>query len=391
MSQWRWLETSFDGYKFGEIDKKQLLEESASRLTWIQKRTLHLVISTLRSHEHSPAERMLICQLLVDLQTSFRTSTADSGTLYHEEKSSDASYERNLSDLLCESGDYNGALTLLHRIPRTLLRVQDLNRIVQLGVALCARAKNIPKILGAEDISMISAAFERLDVLVLPYSLLDAHFSHRIDDGIFIKKSFMWPWIRKSVQAQLQDQPGALVDWQPTRLDTQFRDAFGHSVLHAAIYSQDYDNIIAIIKDALKHGQDVTAYLSTAWPSYAPGLTPLACSASSLGVLGLFSTLLTFSGKVLCCGSGAGTTGHEFCALAGALRNQGKPAVKALVHVSTEQKVDISDCCWWAMTHIPDIRPDIGYTLLEAIQQPSIRAVEDAEEGLTGDDSQSSA
>lgn len=332
---------------------KQFLKEAAIRLSvmsWIQKRTVYLVKSTLRSHEYASAERALICQLLVDLGTSLTTSISDFETSYHQEKSFDASYERNLADLLCETGDYNGALTLLHRIPRTHIRVQDLNKIFQLGNTLCERAKIIPKLLGAEDMPIISASFGRLDVLVLLYSLLAAPSGHRIDYETFIKKSFMWPWIRRSVQAQLQDQSGAPVDWQPTRFDTQFRDAFGHSILHAAIIFQD-EKLDAIIDNTLELEQeDVRAYLSTAWPSYAPGFTPLACSASFLGdEYDLFLELCTFSRRYLCCGSGAGTTGHKFCALHCALRNQEDDVAEALVQRSIEQKVDISDCCWWAM------------------------------------------
>lgn len=232
--------------------------------------------------------------MLVDVGTSLSTSFADFETPYQQEKSFDAYSELILADLLCETGDHNGALALLHRFPRTHIREMDLKRVFQLGVALCERVKTIPKLLGAEDMPMISAAFGPLDVLVLPYSLLATPSSHRIDYETFMKKSFMWPWIRRNVQAQLQDQPGEPVYLHPTVLDTQFGDAFGHSILHAAIISQ-YEQIDAVIDDISGCAQeDVRADLSTAWASYAQGLTPLACSASSLNYEKTMSCFLMY-------------------------------------------------------------------------------------------------
>lgn len=371
MSQSRWLERflSRNCENSGEIDMKQFLEKVASRmraLSWIQKHTLSRVESALQSHEYSSAERMLICQLLVDLETSFSAFTSDLETVNHQGDPVFASTQRDLAAMLYETGDYHGALTILHRIPLAQIEEKDLSMIVQLGVALCARAKILPKVLGIDDDPMILAVFECLDVLVLPYSLLAAHSSHWIDSESFIKKSFMWPWIRRSIQEQLQEHPGAPVNWRPTRLDTQFRDAFGHSFLHAAIYSQDDDNIAAIIEKTWELGQeDVRAYLSTAWPSYAPGFTPLACSASSLGDWKIFHALLSFSGKDLCCRPRTVTASHQFCALAFAIRNHEIEVVKTLIQRSTQLGFNILYCCRWAMIRIPNIPKNIWKVVVE--------------------------
>ncbi|KAI7779376.1 hypothetical protein LA080_000953 [Diaporthe eres] len=385
ISQSRWLERLFfrNYANSGEIDMKHFLEKLASRmraLSWIQKHTLSRVKSALQSPKYSSAERMLICQVLVELETSFSTSISDLETVNHRQNPAFATTQRNLAALLCRTGDYQGALTILHRIPLSQIEGNDLKRIVQFGLALCARAKTLPKVLGIGDDPMISAVFECLDVLVLPYSLLAANSSHWIDSGDFIKKSFTWPWIRRSIQAQLQDQPGAQVNWRPARLDTQFRDTFGHSILHAAIYSQDDGIITAVIENSLELGrEDVRVYLGTACPSYAPGFTPLACSASSLGDWEIFHILLAFSGKDVCCGSRTGTAGHRFCVLAFAVRNHEIEVVKTLIQRSSQQRFNISDCCQWAMSWIPNIPRNIWDRLEEAGRQHEASGDEDME------------
>lgn len=159
------------------------------------------------------------------------------------------------------------------------------------------------------------------------------------------------------------------MDWRPTKLDTQFRDAVGHTFLHAAIYSQDKEHSAAIIKSLELGQEDVRVYLSTAWPSHAPGLTPLACSVSSLANWETFKALLSFSGKDLCCGSSTGTTGHMFCALACAIRDQEDAVVEALVQKSSQQKAWITDCFQWAMNCIPSIPLVTSYRLVEAVRR----------------------
>lgn len=306
---------------------KHFLEKLASRmraLSWIQKHTLSRVKSALQSPKYSSAERMLICQALVELETSFSTSISDLETVNHRQNPAFATTQRNLAALLCRTGDYQGALTILHRIPLSQIEGNDLKRIVQFGVALCARAKTLPKV--------------------------------------------------------LQDQPGAQVDWRPARLDTQFRDTFGHSILHAAIYSQDDGIITAVIENSLELGrEDVRVYLGTACPSYAPGFTPLACSASSLGDWEIFHILLAFSGKDVCCGSRTGTAGHRFCVLAFAVRNHEIEVVKTLIQRSSQQRFNILDCCQWAMSWIPNIPRNIWDRLEEAGRQHEASDDEDME------------
>lgn len=377
MSQSRWLEIAFRSHSL-EIDMKQFSEKVAIRrrsMSWIQKRTLHLVKSTLDSHNHSSVESMLICQLLVDLQTCFSTVTPDSETLHLQENdwnAFDASYERNLADLLCETGDYNGALALLHRIPLTHIRKQDLNKMRLLGIELCSEMMLVtfPKILGTDDDPMILDVFEHLDALVLPYSLLAVHSSEWIENEDFIKKSFLWPWIRRSIQVQLKDQPGAPLDWQPTTLDRRFRDAFGHSFLHAANYSQGTYDVMAIINKTLELGQEeVRARLSTACPTYAPGFTPLACLTSSLGGLDVFplKDCNIIGALFVCCGSGTGRTGHQFCALAFAIRDNEVRVAEAWLRILTQQVFDIAHCCLWARGNIPNIPGEIWDQMVKPI------------------------
>lgn len=370
MSQSQWLDKPLRNNRtFVEPGKRDFLEGIKSRiyaLSRMQKLTSNYVKSQLESHRYSSAERSLICQLLVDLETSFSAFTSDIGTKYRQGNSVFAAHQRDLAALLCESGDYDGALSLLHRIPLVQIVEKDLNEILRLGVALVSRMRVIPKTLGIDDDPVILDILESLDVLILPYSFLIIHSCQWINNDAFIKKSFMWPWIRRSIQGQLRDRPGKEVDWRPTRLDTQLRDAFGHTFLHAAIYSQDNEHILAIIKGLELGQEDARACLSTAWPSHAPGFTPLACSASSLGDREIFHTLLSFSRKNLCCESSTGTTSHEFCALAFAIRNHGTDVVKSLVQRSTQQMCDISNCCKWAMTWIPNIPCEIWGDLIEA-------------------------
>lgn len=179
MSQSQWLDKPLRNNKiFAEIDKKPFLEGIKSRLhalSRVQKLTLNHLKSQLESDKYSSAERSLICQLLVDLETSFSAFTSDIGTKYRQGNSVFAARERDLAAFLCESGDYNGALTLLHRIPLAQIGKTDLNRIMQLGVALCSRMRMIPKVLGIDDDPIILDVLESLDVLILPYGFLIIH------------------------------------------------------------------------------------------------------------------------------------------------------------------------------------------------------------------------
>lgn len=379
MSQISWLQKSLRrGRVSVGIDVDQLHDSMSNRspaIMRIEKLTTDHVKSLLESqvNKRSSAERMLICQLLVDLQTSFNTYCLGSGALYPQGNPYDGSYERNLASVLCQAGDYNGALALLHRISYQQIRQQDLSRIVQLGTALCARMKLIPEALGIGDDPMVSAVFECMDVLVLPYNLLAEYPSHGTGTDEFIKNSFMWPWIRRSIRAQLKDQPEAPIDWSATRLDFQFRDCFGHSFLHAAVFSQDDFDSWGIIRTSLADGQEnAMARLKTTWPSYAQGFTPLASSVSSLAVRESldkdnwesFDTLLSFSNRDLCCGSNIGLAQHKFCALAFAIRCEETEVVENLVRRSVQQGVDISDCCHWVMNWIPVVPLDIRNLLM---------------------------
>lgn len=381
-----WLREFFRKESCSEISpKKGILRKATNRLhamCRIRKVALDHLKSLLESYKHPSAERVLICQLLIDLETSFDTFASDSETAYHQQNQLFAAHQRDLAALLCKTGDSNGALSLLHRIPLSQLGEKDLDRIMQLGAALCSRMKAVPKILGIGDDPIILDV--SLDVLVLPYSLLAVHSRQWIDNEGFIKKSFMWPWIRRSIQSQMRDNPGEPVDWSPTRLDTRFRDAFGHSFLHAAIYSQYNDYITDIVKEFDFDQEDVRAYLSTACPSYAQGFAPLACSASSLTDWEIFRAFLSFSGKDLCCGSSGIVPGHTFCALAFAIHNRDNAVVKALVQRSIQQKVNISECCKWAFRFIPDIPPEIRDYLVETLQQSMASGEEDVEEALRG-------
>lgn len=353
---------------FLHVDVKQLhgsldsIFRAVLRIERLTKDHVKLLLES-QADKHSSAERMLICQLLVDLERSLSSdSVRDMAAADQEQKYPSGDDQRNLAALLCETGDHNGALSLLYKIPRHDLGIQDLRSIVKIGTVLCARMKLIPEALGIGDDPMVSAVFEQMDVLVLRHHLLVDYPNQGTDPDAFIRKSFMWPWIRRSLWAQLKDQSGAPMDWSATRLDLQFRDFFGHSFLHAAVLSQDYYNYWEFIKTSLDSGQEsAMAQLQTTWPCYAQGFTPLASSVSPLAARGsvdtweLFKALLSFSNVDLCRGSSNGTARHEFCALACAVRCRDTAVVEALVQRSARQGVDISDCCLWVMNWVPGI------------------------------------
>lgn len=356
-SQMLWLEKSFRDKYVVEIDNKQFFDKFNKRLlavSRIQKLTLDHTRTMLESQagKHSMAERMLICQLLVDLETSFSTSSSSMASTQFEQEFEFLGDQRNLAALLCQTGDYNGALTLLHKIPRKQIGNQDLSRIVEIGTLLCARTKTIPEVLGTDDDRMYSAVFECMDVLVFPYNLLDEHSGQGTSFGEFIGDSFMWPWQRRSICTRLKNVPGAPMDLSQLRLDPQFRDDFGHSLLHAAAFSQDYYASWKFIQKSLDCGQEnAMAQLETTWPSYARGFTPLASSVSALAGRGsmdnwnFFDALLSFSNGDLCCGSRISTPRHEFCAIAFAIRCPNTKVVESLLQRAVEQGADISDCC----------------------------------------------
>lgn len=371
MGQIVWLDKTLrQDEGFLHVDVKQLhgsLDNIFRAVLRIQRLTKDHVKSLLESQadKHSSAERMLICQLLVDLERSLSSdSVRDMAAADQEQKNPSGDDQRNFAALLCETGDHNGALSLLYKIPRRDLGMQDLRSIVKIGTVLCARMKLIPEALGIGDDPMVSAVFEQMDVLVLPHLLLADYPNQGTGPDAFIRKSFMWPWIRRSLWAQLKDQSGAPMDWSATRLDLQFRDFFGHSFLHAAIFSQYYHDSYSweFIKTSLDSGQEnAMAQLQTTWPSYAQGFTPLASSVSPLAARGsmdtweLFKVLLSSSNVDLCRGSSIGTACHEFCALACAVRCRDTAVVEALVQRSTRQGNDISDCCLWVLNWVPGI------------------------------------
>lgn len=400
-SQILWLEKSFRDKCSVEIDTKQFLDRTNKRVlavSRIQKLTLEHTRTMLESQagKHSTAERMLICQLLVDLEKSFSTSTSGMAATHFEQESEFADDQRNLATLLCQTGDYNDALTLLHRIPRHQIGKQDLSRIVDIGTLLCARTKTIPEVLGTDDDPMYSAVFECMDLLVLPYNLLVEHPGHETGFEDFIKDSFMWPWERKSIRDQLKNKAEAPVDFSAMRLDSQFRDGFGHSFLHAVFFFQNNHDPLEIIKESLGSGQEnAISQLCTTSPSYAPGLTPLAWSviflagwdpidlSGSMSCWRIFHALVSFSGRNLCCESSTSTTGHKFCPLAAASRCWDTEVVKVLVQRSTQQRVDITECCLWVMNWTPDIPLEIRGLLMAHLGTPRSAAVNNGnEEGL---------
>lgn len=395
MSRSQWLERFFHNYnaRFGETEQNHFLKNMAKRLgalSRIQKITSQHVKSLLQSRKHSSAGRMLICQLLVDLETSLSTFTSGSGTSHNQADPLHVSDQRHLAALLYENGDFHGALTLLHRVPHAQIGGTDLKRMMKFGVDLCSRMKRLSKVLGIYDDLMVldRNIFGNLAPLVLPYSLLAERSNYWIDDEAFIKKSFIWPWIRISVLKQLQDQPGAPVNWTPTELDPDLQDAFGHTFLHAAILCQDNDRSMAIIENFLEPRHVyLRQHLVTKSPSYAPGLTPLACSACSASFLpvahwGVFQAVLSLSDKYLCCARPEnGSITHEFCALSIAVRNHDFAAVNALLKTSTQQIVDISNCCRWTWDCNPTIwmRPDICELLAQMLKQPVAGSEEDGD------------
>ena len=355
MSQFHWLENFFsDNQSLVTIDMNQFLEKISQRLctmSRIQKQTLQHAKSLLQSPKHSSAERTLICQLLVDIETSLTTCTSEPENLYHQ--AAFPSDQRHLAALLCENGDYNGALTLSHRVPLAQISKKDLERMEQLSVDLRSRLWKISQTLGIYEDLVALDFYEYQDPLILPYSLLAAHSNQSIDNEAFIKKSFMWPWIRDDVLEHLEDQLEAPLNWMPTNGNSFFRDAFGHTFLHAAVLSQDSDHLKAIVERMLKG--EINQHMVTKSPFYAPGLTPLACSASPKVDWEAFQAVLLFSDKSICCGSDGGTQTHGFCALVIAARNHEYAVVKALIERSTQQNVDISNCCRWAFSNIPTI------------------------------------
>lgn len=400
-SQMLWLENSFRDKGSVEIDRQQFLDKFNKRLravSWIQKLTLEHTRTMLESQagKHSTAERMLISQLLVDLKTSFSTSTSGIEASRFEKEFGSGDDQRNLAALLSQTGDYNGALTLLHSIPSHRIRQPDLSRIVEIGTLLCARTKKIPEVLGTDDDPMYSAVFECMDVLVLPYNLMAHSLHNRTGFENFIKHSFTWPWIRRRIQAVLKDQPEGPLDYSATTLDFQFRDCFGHSLLHAAVISLGIVHSLEVIRKNFESDQEnAIAQVSTAWPSYAPGLTPLACCINfsadkgSLNVLGssdarsIYDILLQSSGRDLCCGLSIGTARHEFCALAFAIRCRDPIVAKTLVQGSTQQGVDISECCLWVLNWVPDIPLDIRDLLMAHLVIPRSATVSNEDgEGL---------
>lgn len=180
--------------------------------------------------------------------------------------------------------------------------------------------------------------------------------------------------MRCSIQAQLRDNSKESMSAFATRIPADFRDTFGHSIFHVVMYSQNGDNV-----RLMQPSGRMRVYLSTACPSYAEEVTPLACSASSMGDLDAFDHVLSLSGDNLCCGSRTGTTGHTFCTVAFAIRNQEPATLKILVETSAQRGFDISNCLRWGIASISDICFDSRTILAEALQEPISDGEEDEE------------
>lgn len=391
MRQWQWLESFFrENKKSGEIKQSRFLDEMAKKLHAIFQISAIMsehISSQLKFQKYPSAESALMCQLLVDLGTSHSTPTYGPFT-YEKDDPLLPFIQQHLAGGLRGYGDYNGALTLFHSVPLAHIREKDLAEMTELVDDLCSRLKNSSKILGIHDYLVVldRNIFDNMPPLVLPYSLWAERSNHWIDDEVFIKKSFIWPWIRMSVLKQLQDQPGASVNWGSTELDPVLRDAFGHTFLHAAILCQDNDRAMAIIENLQEpHHVHLRRHLVTQSPSYAPGLTPLACSACYASFLpagswGIFQAVLSLSDKYLCCArSDDGTITHEFCALGIAVRNRDLAVVNPLLGISIQQNVDIVNCCQWTMAGIPSncMQPEVRDLVVEMLKQRMAGSKED--------------
>lgn len=373
MRQSQWLKGYFHRYDNIVIKKKEYLEKFSHRLRamcHIQKLTSQHVESLLKMHKHSPVERGLMCQLLVDVERSLSNLNSTLESLHNQDDPDFASNQQQLAALLYKTGDHNGALALLHRIPFTQIDENSLRRMIQLGADLNSRmSENLYRYpSGIGDALMILDFFQDLGPLVLPYSTLATNSNSAEAKEAFIKKSFLWPWIRRRVRLDLErnDPVGKSVDWKPTYLSSQLTDPFGHTYLHAAFLSQDVDHLTAIVDTVGQEGleKDIAAQS----PSYASGLTPLACSATSLGNFNAFQRILEFSDGNICRGSGSGILSHAFCALSIAARCQNHPIVEALILRSAQMNVDISECCRWTTSYLyfPQIPADIWGLLVQA-------------------------
>lgn len=97
------------------------------------------------------------------------------------------------------------------------------------------------------------------------------------------------------------------------RILVPISDSFGHIHLHAAFLSQDREHLAATVDIIGQEGpeKDIAAQS----PSSASGLTPLACSATSLSSFNAFKHILTFSDGKFCREAGSGILSHVFCVL----------------------------------------------------------------------------
>ena len=240
-SQARWLEKSFGDGNLSQRTRLFLQAKGNTRsasIYCVRTMAMDHVERLLKSHSHLSAEHILLCQLLVGLQTAFDNDPETMG-VYPHETAFNTPYHRSYAYTLFQAGDLNGALTHLHRIQLTEITEQDVKLLVDFGTQLWSRIQAILSIVKILPDIASKIFKDSLDVLVLPYSMLAVTSRQWDENEDLIKSSFMWPWIRRSIQVQKRELPGEPVNWSPTRLDAGLRDSFGHTFLHAAIYSQD--------------------------------------------------------------------------------------------------------------------------------------------------------
>jgi hypothetical protein len=383
IKQARWVEETFagiDGFQKRE-DYPPEIRVRHEEMTQIRELTSDRLKMLLEAHKHHGARSMLICQLLIDLESSFSRdpqaiSNSDSGTLSDQQLSIHSL--RHLAASLCEAADYDRILSLLHRTPpgRMWIWEKHLIEIVGLGVNLFLKVDETSKLLGAAGEKVFNALFSGSDVPFLPYILFAVHCNQSIENPDFVKRSFLWPWIRRGLQIDLRLLPDIkFLGWKPREdQHIECRDVFGHTLLHVTLLTNSYESLPAII-ELLEARQDQQRYhLASKSPSYGRGFTPLACCVFSKADYNSFLRLVKLSIDFTCSAWYDGASDHSFCAINLALRDRSYKRANVIVSEGKRHHA----CCAWAISRFPKSPRMTMKLLLQATRQPVL--VEDNED-----------
>lgn len=258
-----------------------------SAIRGLQKGLFPFVERLHGSPKTSPAERILLGQMLLDIM---HPNPAPPNTDFIAD-------QERCARLLYECGDLGGAILCLHGeimcSPSSVWAEERFRKCFKtLQSAVADFSRRMAEVLEKMDISLSREEKEALMdpvVVKLPYGLAADVRGPQFATDEFTRASFTWPWIRHTI-SKIEDSAtatprGVDLNWEQffEFNDNGLQDIFGHSYLHVALLVGPDSQALTVARRVLSGVMDISTLLaaSSFESDDLEGLTPLAYAAAT--------------------------------------------------------------------------------------------------------------